>query len=192
MRLKLIVLLAIGCLWVLSGCQVLDRSFMASSPAPDVAPTAQMASLQKSTRELRLQLFLERGENGWTVVKTDVITEAELAQPDYLKTVAAGLTQPDMTTKAMLQKPISEYIVSRVNSVTFGDTQFLWRQNPRWQQEQDLKAGINAEAELVNSYRSLKPTQADLKLEAYEPLKAQVTGNRAVILIHGTETYFYQ
>lgn len=192
MRLQLIALIAVVFLLTLSGCQNLDRFFVVSSSAPEVVPTAQAAALKKSTRELQLQLFLERGEKGWTVVKTDAVTEAERVQPDYLKAVTVGMTQPDMATKAMLQKPISEYIVGRVNAITFGDPQFLWQQNPRLQQQQDLEAGINAEAVLVNEYRSLRPSQADFQLEAYEPLKVEISGDQAVVFIHGTETYFYQ
>jgi hypothetical protein len=196
MKSKVMSLASVVLMLSLSSCaavanrQSLDISTQTN---PSGVSATQTQAEQNSKSELRLKLLLERTTDGWTVVQTDTVTDAEAAQPGHLAAFEAGFTQPDAKTKEMLMSALDAYVSDRMQAVVSHDINFFWHKYPTLQHNRDANTGVNAEADVVNlyrdSYRDFKLTGGSIGLEAYKPLKAKVSGDRIEVLVHGFESY---
>ncbi|HEY9635446.1 MAG TPA: hypothetical protein V6D14_18730 [Coleofasciculaceae cyanobacterium] len=186
---SVVLMLSLSSCAAVANRQSLDISTQTN---PSGVSATQTQAEQNSKSELRLKLLLERTTDGWTVVQTDTVTDAEAAQPGHLAAFEAGFTQPDAKTKEMLMSALNPYVSDRMRAVTSHDINILWQKYPTLQQGRDSNTGINAEANVVNRYRDFKLTGGSLLLEGYEPLKAKVSGNRAEVLVHGVESYSFK
>jgi hypothetical protein len=196
MKSKVMSLASVVLMLSLSSCaavanrQSLDISTQTN---PSGVSATQTQAEQNSKSELRLKLLLERTTDGWTVVQTDTVTDAEAAQPRHLAAFEAGFTQPDAKTKEMLTSALNPYVSDRMQAVVSHDINFFWHKYPTLQHNRDANTGVNAEADVVNlyrdSYRDFKLTGGSIGLEAYKPLKAKVSGDRIEVLVHGFESY---
>ena len=196
MKSKVMSLASVVLMLSLSSCaavanrQSLDISTQTN---PSGVSATQTQAEQNFKSELRLKLLLERTTDGWTVVQTDTVTDAEAAQPGHLAAFEAGFTQPDAKTKEMLTSALNPYVSDRMQAVVSHDINFFWHKYPTLQHNRDANTGVNAEADVVNlyrdSYRDFKLTGGSIGLEAYKPLKAKVSGDRAEVVVHGFESY---
>lgn len=90
---------------------------------------------------------------------------------------------------AQFQPVVNRYFSYRKQAVVAQDVEVLHREYPDLKYGMDRTAAINAESDLVARYRGLDVIDGTIAPEHYAPLKAQVNGDRGVLLVNGLELY---
>lgn len=72
-----------------------------------------------------------------------------------------------------------------------GDIAPLYALHPELAQGEDRRQGVNTESWMVERARTLKLREVTVDLEQYEPVKAFVKGDAAVVYVHGLFTWTY-
>jgi hypothetical protein len=93
---------------------------------------------------------------------------------------------------AALTQVVREYYELLDRAELTGDAAPLYARFPRLAQGEDRRSGVNWESFTVAGTRSLGLRDARTDVESYEPLRAFVKGDAAVVYVHGLFTWTYQ
>jgi hypothetical protein len=104
----------------------------------------------------------------------------------------ADFTQSEPDTWVMLMPAVQEYFYYRKQAVVTGNIKVLWERYPALQNGADISKGINAEQSIIASYETLKPFDGNIFPEEYEHIKVKWLGDKAEVLVHGTELYLWR
>ncbi len=89
----------------------------------------------------------------------------------------------------MLMPAVREYFYYRKQAVIAGNVEVLWKQYPELKVGTDFSRGINAEEFFINNMQGLKPFDGNIFPEYYEKMKVNLSGEAAVVLVHGMELF---
>ncbi|MDF2630143.1 MAG: exported protein of unknown function [Symbiobacteriaceae bacterium] len=103
-----------------------------------------------------------------------------------------GMAEMTPAQYAVFHPIVNRYFYVRKQAVLAGDPAVVWREFPALKEGYDGQAGINAEADAVGGYKSLTFIDGNMQPESYARLKAQADGDRAVVLVNGSEVYLHK
>jgi hypothetical protein len=99
------------------------------------------------------------------------------------------MTQVTPEQSATFMPLVNRYFYVRKQAVLAGAPEVIWREFPALKEGYDRQAAVNAEADVVAQYKGLQVIDGNVNLQSYARLKAVVDGDRAVILVNGSELY---
>jgi len=111
------------------------------------------------------------------------------AEPPLPLAAPKGMTQVTPDQSATFMPLVNRYFYVRKQAVLAGDPEVIWREFPPLREGYNRQAGINAEADVINGYRSIAAVDGNVDPESYARLKTVVDGDQAVLLVNGTEMY---
>lgn len=114
---------------------------------------------------------------------------APTSEPPLPLAAPKGMTQVTPEQYAAFVPMVNRYFYVRKQAVLAGDPEVLWREFPALKEGNNRQAGINAEAGVISGYRSAGPIDGNVDPESYARLKVLVDGDKAVVLVNGTEMY---
>ncbi|MGE5674513.1 MAG: hypothetical protein ACM3XM_11630 [Mycobacterium leprae] len=100
-----------------------------------------------------------------------------------------GLAVHTPQQRAEFEPVLNRYFYLRKQAVITGDLTKLWAQYPALREGTNAQTGVNAEADVLARYRALQVIDGDIDSATYERFLVQEDGDRAVLLINGTELY---
>jgi hypothetical protein len=90
-----------------------------------------------------------------------------------------------------LTRVVREYYEVFDRAQVTGDVAPLYAVHPALAHGEDRQRAINTEAWMVERVRALKVRDVHVDVESYEPMKAFVNGDAAVVYVHGLFTWTY-
>lgn len=111
--------------------------------------------------------------------------------PRAVATIDGPFATPAPATWVALMPAVREYRYYFKQAVVAGNVGVLWQRYPALRQGAGATtgAGIDVESYYVAEYRPLHPFDGDMSPEAYAPIKVKLAGDRAEVLVHGSESY---
>jgi hypothetical protein len=111
--------------------------------------------------------------------------------PLAVATIAGPFATPAPATWVALMPAVREYLYYFKQAVVAGNVGVLWQRYPALQQGAGATTGEgkNVEGYYVDEYRPLHPFDGDMSPEDYAPIKVKLAGDRAEVLVHGSESY---
>ncbi|HKY49944.1 MAG TPA: hypothetical protein VJP45_01690 [Candidatus Limnocylindria bacterium] len=91
--------------------------------------------------------------------------------------------------RASLVRAVADYYTVRGRAFVSGHLRDLYVAYPKLAQGEDIREGINLDAHHFRQWREVDASEAAHQLEAYEPMRIFVNGDRAVAFVHGTEMF---
>jgi hypothetical protein len=110
--------------------------------------------------------------------------------PQAVATIA-GSFGTEAPTNVSLMPAVREYCYYLKQAIVSGNVGVLWQRYPALQQGANATtgAGIDVESYYVNEYRQLHLFDGDISPEEYAPIRVKLGGDRAEVLVHGSESY---
>lgn len=100
-----------------------------------------------------------------------------------------GLAEVTSVQWAELHPVVNRYFFYRKQAVVAGNVKVLWQQYPALREGMNRDAAVNAEADVVERYRSLQVIDGNVAPEHYARFRVKVDGDKAVVLVNGMELY---
>lgn len=114
---------------------------------------------------------------------------APQAEPPLPLAAPRGMAEVTSEQHATFMPMVHRYFHVRKQAVLAGDPEIIWREFPALKDGRNSQAGINDEATAIAGYRPLAPIDGNVAPESYARLKALVDGDKAILLVNGTEIY---
>ncbi|UQZ35252.1 hypothetical protein C2I18_18040 [Paenibacillus sp. PK3_47] len=107
------------------------------------------------------------------------------------KAETEGFAEPESSDWVKYITPLREYMYYRTQAVVNKDTTILWGRYPDLKDNINLKQGVNAEGNEVESLnQSFDLIDANYNIESYERIKVKrINDSEAAVLMHGSIIY---
>jgi hypothetical protein len=100
-----------------------------------------------------------------------------------------GYVEAPASDREMIVPIIYSYYEARSELASTRDIQAFWRSYPALSDDRDPKVGINVESNFSDRMAALGIRLVKTEPEAVDPLRFFVKGDRAIVFVHGRESW---